>query len=112
MMLNDARKMALIAALMVGAAGPAAAASVTRDAEVLAGPCAFCHGPGGVSPGDIPSIAGRDSDELRDRMLAFRAEGGDRGNDDAGATIMPRLMRGYSPEDIDQLADYFAGLPQ
>lgn len=102
------QNIALSAAVASVVTGPVVAASqATQDVEVLAGPCAFCHGPGGVSPGDIPSIAGRDSTDLRDRMLAFRV-----GSSDATATIMPRLMRGYSPAEIDQLADYFAGLPQ
>ena len=77
------------------------------DIAVLAGPCASCHGPDGVSPGEIPSIAGRSAAELRERMLGFRD-----GASDAQATVMPRLMRGYSPAEIDQLAAYFAGLPQ
>lgn len=76
------------------------------DPAILAGPCTACHGPDGVSPGAIPSIAGRSMDELQALMLAYRADRV------AGATVMPRLMRGYDPGQIAELARYFAGLPK
>lgn len=111
---KNGRNAAGIAALILTSTGTAviagqagAAPPDDPDIAVLAGSCASCHGPDGQSPGDIPSIAGRSATELRERMLGFRD-----GTSDAQATVMPRLMRGYSPEDIDRLAAYFAGLPK
>ncbi|MFT3688798.1 c-type cytochrome [Paenirhodobacter sp.] len=71
------------------------------DATVLAGPCAACHGPDGRSPGAIPSLAGQNEDDLRARMRAFR-------DGTAPATVMTRLMKGYSEDEIAALAHWFA----
>lgn len=70
--------------------------------QVLAGPCANCHGPDGRSPGAIPSIAGLPEAEAVTRMLAFR------NGSDPAATIMPRLMKGHDEAEIRALARWFA----
>lgn len=94
-------------ALAICLAPPLIAAPLSpEDIGVLAGPCANCHGPDGVSPGDIPSIAGRDAAMLGARMLAFRDGSAPDG------TVMPRLMKGYSPDEIDALAAWFAASPR
>lgn len=74
--------------------------------QVLAGPCASCHGPNGRSPGAIPSIAGLPEAEATQRMLAFRD------GTDPAATIMPRLMKGYDESQIRALARWFAEIGQ
>lgn len=74
--------------------------------QVLAGPCASCHGPDGRSPGAIPSIAGLPEADAVARMLAFR------GGTDPAATIMPRLMKGYDEAEIRALARWFAEIAQ
>lgn len=79
-----------------------AAPALSLDASVLAGPCASCHGPEGISPGEIPSIAGQDRAVLRERLLAFQA------GTDTSATVMTRLMKGYTPDQIDALAQWFS----
>lgn len=88
--------MLLAQALLV----PGAAAQSTSTA-MLAAPCAACHGPGGVSPGAIPSIAGLDAAVLAARMREFRTAG-------LEVTIMNRIARGYTDAEIDLLAQYFA----
>ncbi|MDO5657965.1 MAG: cytochrome C [Paracoccus sp. (in: a-proteobacteria)] len=96
------RHMTLAAAFGLAVmAGPALAIDEV-ELSVLAGPCASCHGPDGNSPSTIPSIAGHDREELKSRMLAFRA------GEVASATVMPRHMRGYTEEQIDALARYFS----
>ena len=87
------------------AAGPGAAGAQDLDpaaVQVLAGPCASCHGPDGRSPGAIPSIAGLPEATAAERMLAFRDDA------DPAATIMPRLMKGYDEAQIRALAHWFA----
>jgi cytochrome c553 len=93
---------AAVALLLV--AGGAALAET--NPSVLAGSCANCHGPNGVSPGDIPSIAGAPYDVLKAQLEAFRA------GEPADATIMPRLMRAYSDAEIDALARWFSEVSQ
>lgn len=72
------------------------------DVAVLAGTCANCHGPGGRSPGGIPSLRGLPADHLLQRMLAFKA------GQAADATVMTRLMKGYDEAQIRELARWFA----
>ena len=74
--------------------------------QVLAAPCANCHGPDGHSPGAIPSISGLPEADAVERMLAFRNDA------DPGATIMPRLMKGYDEAQIRALARWFAEIGQ
>lgn len=80
----------------------AAQAEGPVDPAVLAGPCANCHGPDGRSTGAIPSIAGLDASETAARLRAFRA------GQVPGATVMPRLMKGYDDAQIEMLAQWFA----
>lgn len=74
--------------------------------QVLAGPCANCHGPDGRSPGAIPSIAGLPEADAVRRMLTFRD------GTDPSATVMPRLMKGYDEAEIRALARWFAEIGQ
>lgn len=73
------------------------------DGERLADACSSCHGIGGRGGGAIPPIASRDPEDFVAQMLAFRDQ-------TAPATIMNRLARGYSDDEIAALADYFSGL--
>ena len=73
------------------------------NGERLADACSSCHGLGGHGGGAIPAIAGRDPEDFVAQMLAFREQ-------KAPATIMNRLARGYTDEEIAALADYFSGL--
>jgi sulfide dehydrogenase cytochrome subunit len=86
-------------------AGAQTVAAQTVDPVVLAGPCANCHGTDGRSPGVIPSIAGRPEAVLKAQLKAFKAE-----TPPPGTTIMNRLMKGYTDEQIDALAKYYAQL--
>jgi sulfide dehydrogenase cytochrome subunit len=103
------RRHALFTALVgIGAAvtslQPAAAQSLTpMDVVVLAGPCANCHGPDGRSPGPIPSIAGRPEAALAEQLKAFKSD-----NPPPGTTVMGRLAKGYSDDQIAALAAHFS----
>ncbi len=65
--------------------------------------CNGCHGTDGVSKGAAPSLAGRPSAQLEKAMLDFKT--GKR-----PATIMDRIAKGYTDEEIKAMSDYFANM--
>ncbi len=85
---------------------PASAQSV-MDASILAGSCFNCHGTDGRSNGAIPSIAGRPQLALKNQMLAFKSD-----QPPAGTTVMTRIAKGYTDQEIDALALYFSQIKQ
>ena len=64
---------------------------------MLAAACSGCHAPTNQA---IPTLVGLDQNDMRDRMLAYA-------KDPKGNTVMHRLARGYSEEDIDAIAAHF-----
>jgi len=100
---------ALLSALMAGPGLlPATAAEQsTFDVTVLAASCANCHGTDGRSPGSIPSIAGRPESILGEQLKAFKSD-----NPPAGTTVMNRLAKGLSDEQLDALALHFSQIAQ
>jgi sulfide dehydrogenase cytochrome subunit len=84
---------------------PASAGGGTRSAAMLANTCAGCHGTNGQSAGDsMPSLAGLDKRYFYKTMKDFKG-------DARPSTIMGRLARGYSDNELKALADFFAGQP-
>ena len=91
------------AAMLIGAGVtvPAHAQDPTA-ARNLAATCTACHGTDGRSVGGIPpSLAGQDRNHLLQALKEFKA--GKR-----PATIMHQLAKGYSDQQIELIADYFA----
>jgi len=88
--------------LLCAAAG--AQAEVTQI-KVWAAACANCHGTNGQAQPGMESLAGKDKAELAQKLLDFKA--GRR-----PATIMHQLSKGYTDEQIQQLAAHFAALPK
>lgn len=75
------------------------------SASMLADTCFGCHGTEGASNGPaIPTIAGLSVDYLTEVMQGY-ASG------DIPATIMGRIAKGYTEEEIGLLAAYFAKQP-
>lgn len=99
-------KSALTALVLGGFLTSAAqAASLdSRQAEVLAGSCANCHGTEGRLAGVIPAIANRPASVLEAQLLAFKND------EEPRATVMDRIARGYSDDELRALAQYFANL--
>ncbi len=93
----------LSTSLVVGSVllgGPAVAD--TPSASMLANTCAGCHGTGGVSHGPAtPTIAGISEEYFEEVMEAYKT--GDR-----RSTIMGRIAKGYTKEEIKLLAGYFS----
>ena len=78
----------------------AADASLARN---LAAACANCHGTDGQSQGGMPSLAGQDKGYMVRQLQDFKT--GKR-----PATIMHQLAKGYTDEQFELIAGYFAGL--
>lgn len=95
------KRLVLVVALFAAGA-PAAAQQV--DGRLLAMSCMNCHGPNGKSPGEIPSIAGKTAEAIKNALLDFRAD------KRTGTTVMGRLAKGYSDAEIDALSTYIATL--
>lgn len=75
------------------------------DSDMLANTCVGCHGSNGASKGPaIPTISGLSQDYFVDVMEKY-ASG------DIPSTVMGRIAKGYSEEELTQLADYFAAKP-
>jgi cytochrome subunit of sulfide dehydrogenase len=97
--------------LLAGAAGLAWPARA-QDAQALAlkslaATCANCHGTGGRAVADsaVPGLAGMPRAYAIEQMKAFK-------NGSRPATVMHQLARGYSDEQIEQIAAYFAAQPR
>ena len=75
------------------------------SAATIADQCSLCHGVDGASGGPAtPTIAGLDPVYFTETMLAFQVDG-------RASTIMGRVARGYTLEQIQGLAEHFAALP-
>ncbi len=71
----------------------------------LAANCANCHGTDGRSVGVMESLAGYDKEKFITNMKEFRSG-------DKPATIMHQLTKGYTDQQIADLAAYFAAQPK
>ncbi|HSD99536.1 MAG TPA: c-type cytochrome [Burkholderiales bacterium] len=92
------------AALLLGAGyAGVAAAQDPNYARNLASACFTCHGTDGRSVGGVPpALAGRDRGELLDMMKGFKS--GTR-----PATLMHQQAKGYTDQQLEAIAGYFAG---
>ncbi len=93
---------ALAAALFALAAAAASAQSPDPNlARNLSAGCANCHGTNGASKGGTASLAGQSKDVLVRKMQDYKAG-------KTPATIMQQLAKGYTDEQIELMAGYFA----
>ena len=96
--------------LILGAAAVAAiAAPLSAQAadalqvRSMAAACASCHGTQGVALDGMETLAGKSKDELLKKMLDFKSG-------KKPATLMHQLSKGYTDEQLEQLATYFSAL--
>lgn len=74
--------------------------------ERYASTCASCHGTNGVPLGEIvPGLAGKSKDFIINTMKEFKTGKRD-------ATIMHQIAKGYSEQQIELIAAYFAAQKQ
>lgn len=94
-------KLAGLAAVVVLLSGAAHAQTIS-DVAVLAGSCANCHSDGRTT-GSIPPLAGRPAQTLAALLKSYKGD-----TPPPGTTIMNRLAKGYTDEQIEALAKYFS----
>lgn len=81
------------------------ASAQVSQVRVWAAACATCHGTTGQAQTGMPALAGRDRDELLHKLLDFK-------NDRQRATLMHQLSKGYTDEQLRDLAAFFAAQTQ
>jgi cytochrome c553 len=69
----------------------------------MASSCFSCHGTFGIAQPGMESLAGKTKDDLVQKMMDFKSG-------KKPASLMHQLSKGYSDQQIEQLADYFAAL--
>ena len=93
------------AALLLAATASATMAQGAEalHARALAATCANCHGTDGrtVDGSAIPSLVGMPKSYMVNQMKAFR-------DGSRPATVMHQLGKGYTYQQIDSIASYFA----
>lgn len=90
-----------ILALACFAAAAQAQQADPNLARNIAANCANCHGTNGKSQGVIASLAGQSKADLVRKMQDYKAGR-------TPSTIMTQLAKGYTDEQIDLAAGYFA----
>ncbi|MET0028930.1 MAG: c-type cytochrome [Candidatus Thiodiazotropha sp.] len=103
-------KKALVGALAISASSMAFAADEKplmsgASATMLANTCAGCHGTQGASSGPAtPTISGISAVYFEEVMEGFKSG-------EINSTIMGRIAKGYSAEEIKAMGDYFSKQP-
>lgn len=93
----------LAGAVLLAAA--AAAQAQVNQVRVWAAACANCHGTDGRALTGNEPLAGKDKDEILQKLLDFKSGR-------KPATIMHQLSKGYSDEQLAQIAAWFAAQPK
>lgn len=93
----------VVAALFLTAAASQSMAADPYLARSLAATCANCHGTDGkaLPNSGIEALDGVPKDKLLQKLADFR-------NGDKPASIMHQIAKGYSDEQLDLIAAYFA----
>ena len=93
---------AAVAVIVSASFASAPAHAEIASGAVLTNTCFSCHGTDGKSVGDMPSIAGKSEDFITQKLKAFRS-------DELEATIMNRIAKGFTDDEIAALATFFSG---
>jgi len=92
----------LAVSLSIGAQADEPKTMSGASAEMLSNTCAGCHGANGASNGPAtPSIGGLSKEYFIEVMEGFKTA-------ETPSTIMTRIAKGYSSEEIKAMAGYFA----
>ncbi|EIJ41430.1 cytochrome c553 [Beggiatoa alba B18LD] len=82
---------------------PLLLAVVPTHVEIQANTCNVCHGEAGESAGTVPSLKGKPVAYLEQILLNYKT-------DKQLGTIMNRVAKGFTDEEIKAIANYYAGL--
>ncbi len=63
--------------------------------------CLICHSPLARDSNAIPSLRGKSSEFIRQRLIEFKKDQGD-------PTIMNRIAKAYSDEQLSDIAEYLS----
>jgi len=94
-------KIATMLAVALAALPVCASAQDSAQARSLAATCANCHGTNGHSVGGIEPLAGMPRDEMVRKLNEFRSGA-------KPATVMHQLAKGYTVDQINAIAGFFA----
>lgn len=76
----------------------------TLQVKQWASACFACHGADGYSEGGMASLAGQKKADIVEKMHDYKT--GKR-----VASVMHQISKGYSEEQVEKIAEYFAALP-
>ncbi len=121
------RILATLITLVFGVCFVSPAAAEGASAEMLSNTCLGCHGPGGISKGPAtPTISGMSELYIIAAMLAYKYDNDEDKIDEIiesdpdledveyfarTSTVMNRIAKGYSEEEIKIISKHFAELP-
>ncbi len=105
MTMPSLRRLLVTTSLVAGLLAGTGIAQAGSDIEVMTATCAGCHGVDGTSTGlATPTIAGLPVDYFVDAMGAYK-------KDAKPSTVMARIAKGYSDEEIQAMARHFLAKP-
>lgn len=90
----------VLASVLLGTVAGGACADALQ-VRSMAASCAACHGTNGISQPGIEPLAGQSQEDMRKKLMDFKMG-------KTPATIMVQLAKGYSDEQLEQLASYFS----
>ena len=101
MKINTHQMTVMICAILLSVTTGCATRSVDKHSRNLAASCAACHGTNGNSVGGIPVLAGLEKKYFITQMKDFKSGA-------RPATVMNNHAKGYSEEEMAQLADFYS----
>ena len=94
--------LAVLAALLFPSLASAEKAAPTPEKKpYFVANCFNCHGTDGRSSGAIVALAGIEKAYFLEQIKLFKSGG-------RQATVMPQLLKGYSDDEINIAAEFFA----
>lgn len=101
-MAKKSTKSAILTGALALGISSAVSAGATASASMLSNTCNGCHGMNGNSVGPAsPSIAQMEKVEFVETMKGFQS-------DDIYSTVMGRIAKGYTDEEVELMAGHFA----
>jgi cytochrome subunit of sulfide dehydrogenase len=101
MKINKHQTPVMICTILFSLLATSAYADVDKHGRNISASCAACHGTNGNSVGGAPALAGADKTYLLAQMKDFKS--GTR-----IGTVMNKHAKGYTDEDIELIASFFA----
>ena len=89
--------------LLAAASGLLPSTASAQSGQAMGQTCFVCHGPGGRSDGAVVPIAGLPKEHVARQMADFKA-------DRRPGTIMNRIAKGYTDEQMALIVEYLATL--